>query len=95
MKPIQTERSNTTFVGADGSDVLPLPARVENFPTERGVSRMISSTWALDAEERIAIAEGANIELTVYAWTIPPVGLAIDTTPIDLGPPPNAQPKAG
>lgn len=78
MKPIKTERSNFTYKGPT-PNIADLPCRREN-----GV---IFSTWELSHEERIAIAEGANIELGIYGEPINPVSIAIDTTPQILEPP--------
>jgi hypothetical protein len=72
VTPIRTERSNFTYVGPS-PEVGDLPCRVED-----GV---VYSTWELTHEERIAIAEGANIELGVWLRPPPPVSLAIDSTP--------------
>jgi hypothetical protein len=79
MQPIRTERSNFTYKGPT-PDIGDLPCRRDG-----GV---VYSTWELTAEERIAIAEGSNIELGVSEMlaasgfvTIPPVSLAIDSTP--------------
>jgi hypothetical protein len=85
MKPVRTERSNFTYRGPS-PEVGDLPCRREG-----GV---VYSTWELSSDERIAIAEGANIELGIFHEPIPPVSLAIDQTPVDLGPPPSAH-KAG
>lgn len=85
MKPVRTERSNFTYFGPS-PEVGDLPCRREG-----GV---VYSTWELSSDERIAVAEGANIELGIWHEPIPPVSLAIDQTPIDLGPPPNAH-RAG
>lgn len=75
MRPIKTERSNFTYKGPT-PDILDLPCRRED-----GV---VYSTWFLSDEERIAIAEGSNIELAIYHEPIPPVSLAIDSTPLAL-----------
>lgn len=83
MKPVRTERSNFTFKGPT-PDIGDLPCRVEDLGT------VVFSTWTLSPEERVAIAEGSNIELGVWTYRrgFPPVSLEIDDTPIDLGPPP-------
>ena len=72
MLPIRTERSNFTYLGPS-PEVGDLPCRRED-----GV---VYSTWELTHEERIAIGEGANIELGIWHEPIPPVSLAIDSTP--------------
>lgn len=78
MQPVRTERSNFTYRGPT-PDIGDLPCRRE--------SGVVYSTWRLSPEERIAIAEGANIELGIwYMEPIPPVSLAIDQTPIVLDP---------
>jgi hypothetical protein len=77
MQPIRTERSNFTYLGPT-PDIGDLPCR-----REPGV---VYSTWELTPEERIAIGEGANIELGIYhVEPIPPVSLAIDSTPRLIG----------
>ena len=86
MKPVRTERSNFTYRGPT-ADIKDLPCRRE----DGGVY----STWELSPWERIAIAEGANIELGIYHEPIPPVSLAIDSTPIVLDPPANHTLKEG
>lgn len=75
MQPVKTKRSNFVYKGST-PNILDLPCR-----REYGV---VYSTWELSHEERIAIAEGANIELGIYYEPIPPVSLAIDSTPIEL-----------
>lgn len=75
MRPVATSRSNFTYVGPT-PDVGALPCRRED-----GV---VYSTWELTPEERIAIAEGANIELAIFNEPIPPVSLAIDSTPREV-----------
>lgn len=75
MLPIRTERSNFTYTAPSNAlEVGDLPCRREG-----GV---VYSTWELTPEERIAIAEGANIELGIWHEPIPPVSLAIDSTPV-------------
>lgn len=83
MKPIRTARSNFTFKGPT-PDVGDLPCRLE--PTV-AYALECYSTWELSHEERIAIAEGANIELRILGVPIPPVSLAIDSTPVLLDEP--------
>ena len=76
--PIKTERSNFVLRGPT-PDVGDLPCRL----TTDGV---VYSTWDLTPQERIAIAEGANIELGVWTYGrgFPPVSLEIDTTPKEV-----------
>ena len=75
MNPIRTEKSNFTYKGPS-PDIGDLPCRRDP------LTHAVYSTWELTHEERIAIAEGANIELGIYyIEPIPPVSLAIDSTP--------------
>lgn len=76
MKPIRTPRTNASFVGVE---VLDLPCRVED--------RVAYSSWDLDPAERIAIAEGALIELAIRMdefETIPAVSLIVDSYPREV-----------
>jgi hypothetical protein len=81
VRPVRTERSNFTYRGPT-HEIGDLPCRRQD--------GIVFSTWELTLDERIAVAEGANIELGIFAEPIPPVSLAIDQTPIDLGPPPRS-----
>lgn len=50
---------------------------VGDLPCQRLRPGAILSVWELTPEERIAIAEGADIELTILIEPIPPVSLAV------------------
>lgn len=50
---------------------------VGDLPCQRIKPGMILSVWELTPEERIAIAEGADIELVILTEPIPPVSLAV------------------
>lgn len=50
---------------------------VGDLPCQRVQPGMILSVWELTHEERIAIAEGADIELVILTEPIPPVSLAV------------------
>lgn len=76
MQPVRTSRTTSTFYG---NDAKALPARVED-----GVA---FSVWDLTPAERMAVAEGARIELGVrmdHLETIPAVSLAVDTEPREI-----------
>lgn len=78
MTPIKTPRSNRVYTLPGGTPLNDLPVELR----EDG----ICSTWELTPEERMAVAEGANIELMIYDYRTPPVSLAVaselrDTTP--------------
>lgn len=66
MRPVRTDETNTTFQGPPGVGDLPvfLAADTEGVPA-------IRSTWALEPEERAAIAAGANVALTVWIVQCP------------------------
>ena len=69
MEPIRTNDMEHTLVGPEGSDVEPLPARVEGDTT--------LSVWELDDLEKRQIAEGGRVGLVVLAFPPPPVSLGI------------------
>lgn len=85
MRPRRTVNSNCVFrlVGGTEDNDLFVHRDVANDGTNAPVLR---STWEPTAEERLAIFEGANIELTVWGEGTPPVNLAI--TDVVLGAPP-------
>lgn len=74
MRPIRTDHTNLKLIGGPvGSDVGDLYA-------ERGSDGWIRSVWQLNAQERQAIAKGANVALFVLAPTaFPPVALEVTT----------------
>lgn len=66
------------FAAPEGMDY------VEPLPASRGIfhgAPAIQSTWELTAEERIAIAEGANLNLTVLGPSMPILALEVDSEP--------------
>jgi hypothetical protein len=69
--------SNQVFELAGGNEDNSLWVQVQH---ETGVPR-ISSVWELTDEERRAIADGFNIELTVYGGQ-PPVAMRVVNTPL-------------
>jgi hypothetical protein len=91
MKPRRTHRSNYTFRLGGASEDHDLWVEIDNQPipdaSEETVDKyghqVIRSCWVPSDDERAAIAEGANIRLTVWGITTPPV--AIDTTTEELG----------
>lgn len=89
MKARRTIRSTTVFRlpgGTEDNDLW-----VEPLVDEDGHS-VLSSTWEPTEEERIAIAQGANVELLVWGAGTPPVALRI--THVQLGKAPDTdEPK--
>lgn len=80
MKARRTHRSTTVFRlpgGTEDNDLW-----VEPMAAEDG-SPVLGSTWEPTAEERQAIADGANIELLVWGEGTPPV--CVRTTDVPLG----------
>lgn len=59
-----------------------------DLPCQRLEPGRVLSVWELDPAERLAIAEGADIELTVLGEPIPPVALAVRTVPKEIEGPP-------
>lgn len=76
MKPIRTLNTNTVFKLPGGTEDNDLPlSRIRH---EDNTVTMCS-TWELTDEERVAIANGACIELYVWGEGHPPVTLAISS----------------
>lgn len=74
MKPAETVDSTTVFCLPGGSQENDLPVERATTPTGDPVIR---STWVPTDEEREAIANGENIELTVFGRSTPPVAMRI------------------
>lgn len=70
MDAIRTTRSNFTFLGPR-PDIADLPSEL-NRP-----AGSTSSVWKLTDAERQAIADGAQVKLTVVQLPMPPVALEI------------------
>lgn len=68
MRPIRTEQSNFTYLG-------PVP-RVADLPCQRQDAAVFAVYQPTD-EERLAIAQGANIELGIATEPIPPVSVTL------------------
>lgn len=79
MHPVVTAKCDAVYKGDHiGSDIGDLPVwRMMAGDMVVG----IQSFWDLTPEERIAIAEGALIQLHVVGPTQPPVSLSIDSQP--------------
>lgn len=77
MKPRSFESQNLVYRG-------PTPD-VGDLPCERVTPGLIRSVWELTPEERMAIAEGADIELLIHTEPIPPVRLAVYGEPKPVG----------
>lgn len=80
MKPRNFPGSNMTYRGGKqprnqlgDHEMEP----VGDLPCRRIQPGLIQSVWELTPEERIAIAEGADIELLIMTEPIPPVSIAI------------------
>ena len=67
MKPVRTASSNMVYVG-------PTPD-IGDLHCERLQPGMVRSVWYLSRRDREAIANGANLSLTVLMEPIPPMGL--------------------
>lgn len=75
MIPVRTPSTNVVLRGTQPRSAEP---RVYDLPAQRVSEHLVVSTWDLTHDERIAIAEGALIEL--YVWSLtphPPVSLEI------------------
>lgn len=68
MKSVRTAASNLVYVGPPG---------VGDLHCERIQQGLIASVWQLSADERRAIAAGANVKLWVYQEPIPAVSLEV------------------
>lgn len=87
MRPHRTHFSNTVYRlpgGTEDNDLW-----VEVGPADEGAGELLRSCWVPTAEERRAIAEGANVELIVWGSAHPPVALGVVDYP--LGRPPEAR----
>jgi hypothetical protein len=81
MRPVPTSRTNGILVAPEGMDyVEPLPVAFGEFRGARG----IQSTWELTPEERIAIGEGANLNVFVLGAAAPVMALEIDSEPREI-----------
>lgn len=86
MIPVRTPKSNVILKGPAAHEGEPI---VHDLPCQRISPQLVKSTWDLTHEERIAIAEGAQIDLYVMTLTPhPPVMLEISDEPRELEPPP-------
>ena len=68
MKPVRTITSNLVYTG---------PMGVGDLHCQRVEAGLIRSVWYPDADQRKAIAEGANVALWVYTEPIPPVAVTV------------------
>ena len=78
-QPRRTPRSNVTFYLVDGNEDNDL--WLERTEDDHG-NTVLVSTWEPSAEERAAIAEGANIELRVWGGGHPPVAITTNNDPL-------------
>jgi hypothetical protein len=72
VKPIATPLTDLTFKLDGGTEENDLP--VTTYDKDLG-GPCFGSTWAPSYEERLAIADGANIELIVWGDGHPPVAI--------------------
>lgn len=54
---------------------------VGDLPCQRVAQGVIRSVWELTPDERVAVAEGADIALVIWSEPIPPVALGVCTDP--------------
>lgn len=80
MKPRRTHESNFTFTLEGGTEDNDLWVHRD---TENG---LITSTWVPTEEERQAIANGANIALTIWGAGMPPVALNLSDVALGKAP---------
>jgi hypothetical protein len=80
MRPRRTPDCNAVFHLPGGNEDSDLWALAMVLPDG---SPMIRSTWELTPSERQQIADGANIELSIFTAGQPPVNLAV--THAELG----------
>lgn len=79
MKPHRTAYSNKRFSLPGGTEANDLWVQVA---VEDGQPVLIS-VWEPTPEERRAIADGANLELTVWGTGTPPVALRTTTVALE------------
>jgi hypothetical protein len=84
MRPRRTVRSNFTYVLENGTEDNDLWA--ERGEDEDGFAT-IATTWVPTEGERRAIANGANIEVTIWSRSHPAMAVGVSDTP--LGRPPS------
>lgn len=74
MRPRRTPTTNVVFALPGGNEDNDLHARYVE--AEDGQA-CIESVWTLDEDERLAIADGANIVLRTFGTLHPPVALYV------------------
>ncbi len=79
MQPRRTHRSTNVYELAGGNEDNSLWVHIDQ------AAGTVSSVWELSEEERRAIADGFNVQLTVWGGQ-PPVAMRLVNTP--LGKPP-------
>lgn len=77
MRPRRTPHSNKVFRLPGGNEDNDLWVEVGGEPPAT-----ITSVWELSYEERLAVINGAHIELTVYGGGTPPVALRVTDQPL-------------
>jgi hypothetical protein len=77
MRPIETQASDTTYVGGEGVDDLPTEVGVELDPQSGTILRRMRSRWRPDELERSALILGADVVLDVFGSAMPPVRVRV------------------
>jgi hypothetical protein len=79
VEPIKTERSNYTYLGHPLHNVEDLSCEVHFDEGETGMRQVsVASVWELTDEERINIAKGHNVKLTLLTeYAVPPAMLEV------------------
>lgn len=72
MRPRRTPRSNSVFRLDGGNEDNDLWVEAKSGPPATLVT-----TWELTDEERRAVADGANIELTIFGDAHPPTAMRV------------------
>lgn len=91
MRPIKTDNCNMVYRGPEpGIGDLPCERRVMDAHGRTA----IFATWKLSAEDRKAVAEGANIEVCLYyVEPIPPIYVGLTSRQESAPPGPPDPPK--
>lgn len=83
MKPRRTVESTGVLTLPGGNEDNDL--WYESARTEHG-GHVFDTVWEISLEERAAIADGANVRLSVYGTQHPPVAMGITTVQLGRGP---------
>ena len=69
MKPIRFDEANVLYAASDDWDELPA--------MQMDAPQNVVSVWEPTHEERIAIAEGGNVEIAVMGTSQPPISVNV------------------